>query len=415
MATVTLPERAICDPDILRRVNALRRTDNLTNWFYLAREYFFIALVVGLTIASYEGTDRAGWPWWTNVPATLMAITIIGALQHRLTTLGHEGSHYILFRNRLLNELASDFFCLFAVWSTTHQYRLQHLAHHQFPNDPERDPDVAQMEASGHRFQFPMSAGRFLWECVLKQILWVPGLIRYVRMRARFASTNGGSGPYQSTGGRSKLLVIVGLVYLAALAAALTAVVYWGEGWMLAAVPAAFLAAIVAFYLLVPRDWYRRSTVKSDIPPRWTTVFRITYLTSLFTILATLTATTGRPWALYYVLLWLVPLGTSFSFYMLLRQIVQHGNAGGGRLTNTRIFLVGRLIRWSVFPLGMDYHLPHHIFPLVPHYRLRELHELLLETEEYRKSATVVEGYFAHRQPPQYPTVLELMAGPRAE
>jgi fatty acid desaturase len=128
-----------------------------------------------------------------------------------------------------------------------------------------------------------------------------------------------------------------------------------------------------------------------------------------------LTWATGRPWALYYVLLWLVPLGTSFSFYMLLRQIVQHGNAGGGRLTNTRIFLVGRLIRWSVFPLGMDYHLPHHIFPLVPHYRLRELHELLLETEEYRKSATVVEGYFAHRRPPQYPTVLELMAGPRAE
>ena len=59
------------------------------------------------------------------------------------------------------------------------------MAHHQFPNDPERDPDVAQMEGSGHRFRFPMSPRRFIWECVVKQILWPPGLIRYTRMRAK--------------------------------------------------------------------------------------------------------------------------------------------------------------------------------------------------------------------------------------
>jgi fatty acid desaturase len=97
---------------------------------------------------------------------------------------------------------------------------------------------------------------------------------------------------------------------------------------------------------------------------------------------------------------------------MLLRQVVQHGNAGHGRFTNTRIFLVSRLIRFAVFPLGMDYHLPHHLFPLVPHYRLPELHRLLEETDEYRRLGTVVEGYFWHRDPPQHPTVLELMAGP---
>jgi fatty acid desaturase len=106
----------------------------------------------------------------------------------------------------------------------------------------------------------------------------------------------------------------------------------------------------------------------------------------------------------------MVPLGTTFAFFMILRQVVQHGNASQDRFTNTRIFLVGPLIRWAVFPLGMHYHLPHHLFPLVPHYRLQELHELLLETEEYRNQATVVEGYFFHRRPPEHPTVLELMA-----
>jgi fatty acid desaturase len=139
---------------------------------------------------------------------------------------------------------------------------------------------------------------------------------------------------------------------------------------------------------------------------------RVTYLTALISGLAWLSYLTGMPWGLYYILLWMVPLGTSFSFFMLLRQVVQHGNASGDRFTNTRIFLVSRLIRFAVFPLGMDYHLPHHLFPMVPHYRVRQLHEILLETEEYRENATVLEGYFFHRRPPQHQTVVELMAQP---
>src|SRR5262249_1948799 len=175
------PSPSLSNPVFLRRVNSLRTLDNSTNWLYLVREYLFLGLVAGSAVAFFYFREswELSWPW--NIPVALLAIVLVGAGQHRLTTLGHEASHYMLFRNRRLNELISDFFCMFPVWSTTHFYRLQHLAHHQFPNDPERDPDVTQMEASGHRFKFPMSAGRFVWECVIKQILWIPGLIRYVR------------------------------------------------------------------------------------------------------------------------------------------------------------------------------------------------------------------------------------------
>jgi fatty acid desaturase len=411
MATaISAPEQqSVSSPDVLRRVNALRKTDNVTNWFYFAQEYLYLGSVVGLTIAFYHFRLEWDLSWFWNVPLTLLAIVMVGAGQHRLTTLAHEASHYMLFRNRQLNELASDFLCMFPVWSTTHHYRLQHLAHHQYPNDPDRDPDVAQMEASGHRFRFPMSPGKFVWECVVKQLLWFPSLIRYSRIRARFSSTGGGSGPY---GGRSpaRYLIAVGILYLLSVTSVLTGLVWWGDPLLLAVVPPAMLAAVLTFYAMVPEKDYLQTVVKCDVSPRWRTFFRVSYWTAVFTTLAWLTHLTGEWWALYYILLWMVPLVTTFAFFMILRQVVQHGNASQDRFTNTRIFLVGPLIRFAVFPLGMHYHLPHHLFPLVPHYRLRELHELLLETEEYRSQATVVEGYFFHRRPPEHPTVLELMA-----
>jgi fatty acid desaturase len=403
------------ETELLRRVNALRKTDNWRNLFYLAGEYLFLGLMVGLTITFYHVRVAQGWSWWWNVPVTFLAVVLIGAGQHRLTTMAHEASHYLLFRNRLFNELASDWLCMFPMWSTTHYYRLQHMAHHQYPNDPERDPDVTQMEGSGHRFHFPMSPGRFLWQCVLRQALWLPGLVRYVRMRAHYAMAGGGARPEEERLAYPRLLLALGGVYTVGLAAALTALCVWDMPVALAVVPLCLWAAAAAFYALIPTHFYRRMRIRPDVSLRWTTLGRLTYVTGLFSLLAWLSYWTGSPWGWYYLLLWMLPMATSFGFCMIARQVVQHGHAGNERFSNTRVFLVGRLIRWAVFPLGMHYHLPHHLFPLVPHYRLGQLHELLLrESEDYGQNCIVVEGYFFHRRPPKNPTVLELMAKSQA-
>jgi fatty acid desaturase len=400
------------DPTVIRRVNLLRTTDNVTNWFYLAREYLYLGSVIALAIVFFNYRADWGLHWLWDVPVTLLATLLIGAGQHRLTTLSHEASHYMLFRNRLLNELVSDWLTMFPMWSTTHHYRLQHLAHHQFPNDPERDPDIAQMQGSGHRFDFPMPPGQFIWECVIKQVFLFPKLIRYIRVRAKFNATGEGTGPYEPKGPKSKLLVVVGAVYLVTLVATLFGAYYLDSPQALTLAPLVLWAAAMVFYARVPFRYFRQSMIKCDVSPRWTTFGRITFATALLTGLAWLSRWTGQPWGLYYFLLWLLPIGTMFSFCMILRQVVQHGNGGRGRFTNTRIFLVSHFIRFAVFPLGMDWHLPHHLFPMVPHYRLKQLHDLLMETDEYRQQATIVEGYFFHRTPPHYPTVLELMAAP---
>lgn len=404
MATATPAlHRAASDPDIQRQVAALRVADNTTNWYYLAREYLLLALPIGATILLYE---RAGL--WA-LPAVLVTIAWVGAGQHRLATLTHEAAHYVLFRQRLLNELVSELCCMFPMLGTTHSYRVQHLGHHQFPNDPERDPDWTQLRQSGHRYTFPMSRGRFLWHCFFKQILWPPSLIRYVLVRARFVVHQGEDTPYRMKRFGHPLLRVVGPLYHVGLIAILAALV-WYEQAALLWLPAALLAGVLCIYALAPEAWLAEYAIKCDLPVRWQTCLRLTFNTALWTGLAALTLATGRPWWLYYLVLWVVPLGTSFALFMVLRQLVQHGNADQERFTNTRIFLVHPLLSMAVFPMGQDYHLPHHLFPMVPHYNLRKLHALLLETEPYRAQAQVVKGYFfSPDRPPRHPTVVDIL------
>src|ERR1022692_4796227 len=185
------PAPSFNDPDIQRQVNQLRQTDNVTSWYYVAREYLFLAIVVAAPIAFYYWLDETEASWLWAIPVTLVAIVLIGAGQQRLATLTHEAAHYMLFHNRLLNEIVSEWFCMFPIFGTTHSYRVQHLGHHQYPNDPERDPDWVQMSRSGHRFEFPMSRLQFLWHCVFKQLLIPLYPLRYALVRASYVVDKG--------------------------------------------------------------------------------------------------------------------------------------------------------------------------------------------------------------------------------
>jgi hypothetical protein len=265
------------------------------------------------------------------------------------------------------------------------------------------------LQTSGHWLNFPLARGVFVLT-LLKQ-LWIPNLIRYMRIRARYNAIPTDKNPYLKKGWKpSKLPVRVGIVYMLALIGLLTWLVRAEQPILLAIVPTACWAAVMLFYAAIPEQLYHQSRIHPVISSRAMTLMRITYITALFSGLAWISLLLD-PWAvLYYVLLWLVPIFTSFSFFMILRQLVQHGNGDRGWLTNTRIFFVNPLINFAVFPMGQDFHLPHHLFASIPHYRLKQLHQALLECEEYRRQAVEVHGYFVPpTRPPQHPTVLEVL------
>jgi len=401
---------SIQDPTVKAKIKSLCQADNWTNAWYLLRTWVYLIAVVGGTMYLFVRISDGGHPWWWNIPIALVAIILVGAGQHQLTGLAHEASHSTLFRNKKVNDLASDFLCMFPMFSTTHHYRLQHIAHHQFTNDPERDPDVSQLKTSGHWLPFPLLKKEFV-RTVLKQ-LWVPTLIRYMRIRAMYNAVGTDKNPYLRTNSRPtpKVAVRTAIFYLLGLVVALGLMTAFAPWPVLVAVPILAGVVIVVFYWRLPDNYYKASRVRSVFTPRQMTMMRMAFFTLFFSAIAWATRFTGRPIYAWMFLLWVVPIFTSFSFFMVLRQLVQHGNADRGWLTNTRTFFVNPLIRFAVFPMGQDFHLPHHMYASVPHFKLKELHETLMGTEEYCAEATVVEGYFFPPvQPPRNPTVLDIV------
>ncbi|MFO0881456.1 MAG: fatty acid desaturase [Gemmataceae bacterium] len=402
-------QKSLQDAELKAHLQRLRVTDNLSNWYYVARTYLFLLVVIGGAVWFDQVRQAQGWCWGYSLALFLPAIVLIGAGQHQLSGLAHEGVHHILFKNRMLNELVSDVLCLFPLFSSTHHYRLQHLAHHQFVNDPVRDPDVSQLQTSGHWLDFPLPPGAFV-RTLLKQ-LWLPNLARFILVRAKYNATGADKNPYLRKGVKQgKGAVRLGLVYLLALVGTLVACVWTENRLLLGIIPAVLWAAVMIGFVALPHSQYHQSRLHPVISQKQMTLMRISYMTLLFSGLAWIQAMTGVwAWA-YYALLWVVPIFTSFSFFMILRQIVQHGNGDRGWLTNTRIFYVSRFINFSVFPMGMEYHLPHHMYATVPHFRLRELHQILLNYPDYRESAIEVHGYFSSPEHPKvHPTVIDVL------
>ena len=132
---------------------------------------------------------------------------------------------------------------------------------------------------------------------------------------------------------------------------------------------------------------------------RFASVLRLGFYTLLLVILAHLRWATGGISTLYVIAFWLVPLGTSFMFFMFLRDVYQHSNADAGRLSNSRVFFTDPFTRWAVFVYGQDMHIPHHLFPAIPHYGLRRLHELLKRNHAgYRDQVVETYGTFHNRR-----------------
>lgn len=407
------------EPGLNREIMRLRAVDHATNLGFLALEYACLAAVIGGAVAFREWRRGSGWPWVWDLPVLALGVALVGALQHRLAGLGHEAAHYSLLKNKLLNDLIGDILCMFPILATIHFYRLFHLAHHQHTNDPRRDPDLVSLGGSKMVERFPMSRWQFIRSFYLRAFTEPRAFLRYgqdyvdinvlgrsenVYLRDRPGSD--GSGRVWPQPGAA-----LGLIYLLALIAGQWAITLAGRpAWLLYEGLAGTLLVLAAARAL-PVTAFFQSPFRQPYSGRTSGVLRLAYYTWLLVALGLLRAATDGRSTFYFGVLWIVPLMTSFPFFMLLRDVYQHTNADDGRLTNTRVFFTDPFTRWAVFVYGQDMHVPHHLFPAIPHHRLGQLHRLL-KARHPEYAATVVEchGTFANRK--GLPTILDTLTIP---
>jgi fatty acid desaturase len=245
----------------------------------------------------------------------LVAIVVIGTQQHALFILSHEAAHYRLFGNRAINDLIGCA-CATVAGLSMRTYRVIHRLHHNHLYGPE-DPDIALHGG------YP----RGKWYLIRKLIKDLSGLTAVKTYRYFF-----GNPAKSDTADRA-------LDPLADTSPRLRA-----EG-------RADQKRVIAVQLALP--------VLMILLGGWKALG-------------------------LYLLLWVVPAITVLQAILRLRAVCEHGAVAdmSSPLTAARTHASSASANWLVarallFPHHVNYHIEHHLYPAVPHYHLRQLHDLL--------------------------------------
>ena len=116
------------------------------------------ALIIGEWVAALTVAVLC-WQHW-HPALYVLAVMFIGARQHSLAVMMHEGAHYRLARDKQLNDWLSELLCAWPMLLlSTHAYRRTHFAHHKHTGT-ELDPDLERRQHE--EFVFPRPRGAIL-------------------------------------------------------------------------------------------------------------------------------------------------------------------------------------------------------------------------------------------------------------
>ncbi len=288
------------------------------------------------------------WAGPSLAGVVLFAVIVIGVQQHGLFILAHEAAHYRLFSRRGLNEAVGRFVGIAGGVSMC-TYRVTHRLHHNNLYTDE-DPDTAIHGG------YPRGVA-YLWKKLAQDL----------------------------------------------------------TGWNAWKTYAYFFGAPA-----INEQTQRAARPLDDTSPQLRAAARADrWWVLVFHVAAPLVclAVAGWPGLAWYAVLWLLPLLTVLQPILRLRAICEHGavtdlsspltaarcNRTWGRAGNV-------LARLLLFPHHVNHHLEHHLYPAVPHYHLRRLHDLLLDKgalqgAEVRDVADTMRQIFAPRPPRKPPTL----------
>lgn len=158
------------------RINAFHRLQDWRSVLAIASVWGAIAIAAAVA---------ATWP---HPLVLLAAFIVIGSRQFGLAVLMHDAAHGSLFRNKDLNDWASQWLCAYPIMSDTKPYRPYHLQHHAF-TETEKDPDLVLSRP------FPVTKASFARK-LLRDITGVAGVRRYYNsLRSTLKNRSGQNRP----------------------------------------------------------------------------------------------------------------------------------------------------------------------------------------------------------------------------
>ena len=123
-----------------------------------------------------------------NLVVYLLTVAFIGARQHALLILMHDGVHYRLFRDRRLNDWTAEIILAWPNLISARAYRKNHFAHHRYLNTAQ-DPDWARRQGDA-TWVFPRHWVR-LAMLLLRDVSGL-GAIFYLKLARTLLSRNTG-------------------------------------------------------------------------------------------------------------------------------------------------------------------------------------------------------------------------------
>jgi len=388
-----------------RLLKQYRKPNNTSNLFYLAIDLATVVILVASGVLLCEYRESLGIPVLLCGAMIAILVVLIGAAQHRLAGLGHEGSHFVLFQNPWLNGLVADWLCMFPLFTTTDHYRSLHLGHHRWVNDHDLDPEFHNLGHARKQHDFPMNRWQFVTHFV-SRILWPVSLLRYSwgnMVHGTIGITQRGEKDWSPT----RLLFFAGLGHFLIATFGLRWLADQGSYVNVWLAIGSWIAIAGVAIALIPESNFYRSGYPGCYGPKLRSWMRLSFLTLLQGGVALGSMSTGTDWTWYFRVLWLLPLMTGFPYFMLLRDAYQHANTDEGRYTNSRVMFPDPISRWAIFMYGSDYHLTHHLHPGVPHYKLPRLHESLKRRNaQYADEVVETHGTFK-RTRVGFPSLIE--------
>jgi fatty acid desaturase len=135
---------------------AVRRLSSVNGWRTTGLITLHWSIVL---LAGWAAVASGHWAVY------LAAMVVIATRQQALGVMLHDATHYLLYKNRTVNDVVCDLFIAFPLGMSTDLYRATHFRHHRFTNTKD-DPDLRYQREDADWYNWPKTRLGCAWVIV---------------------------------------------------------------------------------------------------------------------------------------------------------------------------------------------------------------------------------------------------------